>query len=285
MKSDVIVTDATNRIIKDLCRITIDEIEYICEMHEETSEGINGVTAIYYCFGDLSEQYPFKFKSWERNMWGTIDYPIATNFLDGGEHFIKIEEVVNNSVYYTLDEQFIPSSIARQEYVDSTFALKSDIKDVDLSGYETKDDAQAKYDELKSIKSDWNQNDSSSSKYIENRTHWIDSSFGLLLDECETTENDGKLPLNTPFVDTTYKITLNGISYICKPHYNWDEDFSIGNSRLEPCPDDDGNSIPDMTNPIDVPFLITVYDNSHLLDGGGDGNIDVGSLPPYLYDW
>lgn len=45
-----------------------------------------------------------------------------------------------------LDEKFIPDTIARTDYVHENFALKSDVKDVDLSAYETKADAQLKYD-------------------------------------------------------------------------------------------------------------------------------------------
>ena len=51
-----------------------------------------------------------------------------------------------------LDEKYISETIARTEYVDNNFALKSDLDNIDLSSYETKENAQLKYDELQNSK-------------------------------------------------------------------------------------------------------------------------------------
>ena len=65
--------------------------------------------------------------------------------LGNAYHTIKVELLISDSEeYHPLDEKFIPDTIAR----------KLDVKDIDLSGYETKEDSQAKYDELSSEKKD-----------------------------------------------------------------------------------------------------------------------------------
>lgn len=89
-----------------------------------------------------------------------------------GTYTVSVSEVQKNIV--TLSEDFIPDTIARTEYVDANFALKSDLNNIDLSGYETKEDSIAKYDEVKSliVQSDWNQNDANALDYVKNRTHY-----------------------------------------------------------------------------------------------------------------
>ena len=57
--------------------------------------------------------------------------------------------------------------------------------------YETKEDATAKYDEVKAlvnekaVQSDWSQNDETAADYIKNRTHYEDVSYEVLLEETE----------------------------------------------------------------------------------------------------
>lgn len=63
--------------------------------------------------------------------------------------WVWVDIVEKEAGISTLDEQCIPDTIARTSYVDENFALKSDLQNIDLSEYETKDDAQAKLDEAK----------------------------------------------------------------------------------------------------------------------------------------
>lgn len=70
-----------------------------------------------------------------------------SNEMNSSSHTLKID-ILGDVSYHTLDENFIPDTIARTEYVDSTFARKEDVQDVDLSNYETKQNAQLKYDEF-----------------------------------------------------------------------------------------------------------------------------------------
>lgn len=86
----------------------------------------------------------------------------------------------------TIRENVLPDTLARKDYVHENFALKSDIKDVDLSAYETKEDAQLKYDEITGSKADWNQNNENAIDYIKNKTH------GEILAESEVIIFDNK---------------------------------------------------------------------------------------------
>lgn len=65
----------------------------------------------------------------------------------GGTYTVSVAELQENFV--TLSEDFIPDTIARTEYVDENFALKSDLQNIDLSALETKTDSQSKLDEAK----------------------------------------------------------------------------------------------------------------------------------------
>ena len=48
-----------------------------------------------------------------------------------------------------LDEKFIPDTIARTTDIESTYATKTDLENIDLSAYETAENAQLKFDEAK----------------------------------------------------------------------------------------------------------------------------------------
>lgn len=53
-----------------------------------------------------------------------------------------------NALYLTPDDSINLSEYAKLNYVDENFALKSDIENIDLSEYETKSDAQTKFDSV-----------------------------------------------------------------------------------------------------------------------------------------
>ena len=64
-----------------------------------------------------------------------------------GSHTIAVYEV--SETVHKLNEVFIPDTIARTEDIASTYALKTDLENIDLSGYETTENAQSKLDEAK----------------------------------------------------------------------------------------------------------------------------------------
>ena len=111
-----------------------------------------------------------------------------------------------------IDEKFIPDTIARTQYVDENFALKSDLQNIDLSALETKEDAQLKYDTITAAKANWNQNDENAIDYIRNRPFY---------------ETD---PILTSFIPETtlseYENEEEDMFYMCI--YNFDKVIQIG---------------------------------------------------------
>ena len=144
---------SNDEVFNGLYKINIDGIEYICDTYMEEQPSLQ--TFYHYCLGDLTENYPFKIETWVRDLWGNdITYPFAFSFMDNETHLVKIEQVIKNTIYKQLDENFIPDTIARKTYIDDNFALKSDLENLDLSSYETKEDSQEKYDALNNAKAD-----------------------------------------------------------------------------------------------------------------------------------
>ena len=78
------------------------------------------------------DEYPFSIFYYEG------EFRISSNI--GGDHTVKIYTVSKTATIKQLDEKYIPDTIARKEYVDTNFALKSEIGDVDLSNYYTKEE-------------------------------------------------------------------------------------------------------------------------------------------------
>ena len=154
-----------------------------------------------------------------------------------------------------------------KEYVDTQIEA---IPTPDMSDYETKVDAQTKYDEIVGAKADWNQNDESALDYVKNRTHWVEQETDVIKESTTDTEWSYGLNFNGYPVDTiynenaTYIVKVDGISYQCIPWVCNDE-FYIGDSRLWDIVDENG----DDAHPENVPFLIYVYH-----DDNGD---------PYIY--
>lgn len=131
------------------------------------------------------------------------------------------------------------------------------------STYETKEDAQLKYDELKEIKPDWNENDSAAPDYIKNRTHWVEKELKTIVEETTETEirngdiffdyvggKDDEIHSNK-----TYIVTVDGVSYSCVPYYS-SEGITLGNSEL----------LESDSNVNNLPFAVT-YTNDY--DGSG----------------
>ena len=179
-------------------------------------------------------------------------------------HTLKIEKVVGETIK-THDDKYISSSIARKEYVDENFALKSDLDNIDLSPLETKEDAQLKYDELTNSKADnkhshmWND--------IEDKPFGEEVATEVLVEE--TSEN------NVEEVEFTYNsyyptqkisagekciVTFDGVAYSCTA-YDYTDSFGdwyvcLGDSRIYWNEDFEGNRIEDDFHIENVPFNI-----------------------------
>ena len=151
---------------------------------------------------------------------------------------ISIYELQGGITY--LDEKFIPDTIARKSDLESI-----DIPEVDLTPYETKEDAQLKYDEITSAKADWNQNDESAIDYIYNRTHWVEveEETAEFLSETVITEVEADAQgrsfsaiselNNTWFIidNNTFIVTFDGVQYRC-PAWNYNGNDYFGNANL-----------------------------------------------------
>lgn len=85
--------------------------------------------------------------------------------------------------YDTLKElgDLIDDNTDAIEALETIATSKASIEYVQV-GYETKDDAQAKYDAIVEAKADWNMNDEADLAYIKNRTHWVDTTHVVLFD-------------------------------------------------------------------------------------------------------
>ena len=184
----------------------------------------NGDYFYLYNSGGATSEVRFEKKEWNDNPELTLEtYDVHIDISDG-EYTKQIEE------------KFIPDTIARTTYVDSTFARKEDIKDVDLSNYETKEDAQLKYNTIVEAKADWSQNDNTAINYIKNRTHWAEESTEVMLAEQTLEGIDGGdsyitgyyasitgLDNNSLIVGNAYIITVDGVAYRCEAFYTYGE--------------------------------------------------------------
>lgn len=107
-----------------------------------TKGGINNSVTLGSLDGSFSD-YPFFLTVDEVMNFGEVN--VWCN--SAGNHSFAIYKTNKN--LKTLDEQYISNEIARTEYVDANFALKSDLQNIDLSSLETKEDSQSKLDEAK----------------------------------------------------------------------------------------------------------------------------------------
>ena len=104
-----------------------------------------------------------------------------------------------------------------------------------------------------SIPSDWNQNDETASDYIKNRTHWVESELitSPYLSSLTTRAGVMEVSVGTPIWEgEKYIVTIDGVRYASQAYYTEDWCAALGDSRLYN-PDD-------MSNPVDLPFFITI---------------------------
>ena len=106
----------------------------------------------------------------------------------------------------------------------------------------------AELDTIKDAKADWNQNNDNSIDYIKNRTHWVDMSTEVVVEETTETLD---IELNDDLFDGKYIVTVDGVSYICESYANHLAEPSLGDSRLFVAED--------TSNPMDVPFVVMSY--------------------------
>lgn len=133
-------------------------------------------------------------------------------------------------------------------------ALKTDIDNIDLSDYatkeeitetyETKEDAQLKYDELADAKADWNQNDENAIDYIKNRPFY-EGEPEIHYNLPETTISDeSSLSLGFTYLQgtlsiedgRTYEVIINGNVYTAKCVQIDSSGFTLGDKNLQEYP-------------------------------------------------
>ena len=227
--------------------VTLDGTRYECErwyytafFEEEVYYGNGTIEGI-----DHNEDKPFLISCAKG---GSYKIRYNWNFVtaDTDTHTVTIEiPSETTTVYHPLDERFIPESIARTTYVDENFALKSDLENIniDLSPYETKEDAQLKYDTIVDAKADWSQNNVNAIDYVKNRTHWVEESLAEHLAETVITEVEADAQgrscttiqeLKNVFLvvyGQTFIVTFDGVQYRCPAFSAGGNDY-IGNANL-----------------------------------------------------
>ena len=131
---------------------------------------------------------------------------------------------------------------------------KTKLDSINPSAYESKEDAQLKYDEITSAKADWNQNDENAIDYVKNRTHWVEGDATSIVVIPETTQTyKVEITNGILFENTEYLVIMDGVEYICKGIDNGEHAPFIGDSRI----------VNSDHSPSDVPFYIqSSYDKA-----------------------
>ena len=154
---------------------------------------------------------------------------------------------------------------------EARYNLKAAHVDHTHDTYETKEDAQAKYDTIISAKADWNQNDETAIDYVKNRTHWVEVSKEVVFEEQTVEYEQNGTYLNgmdncDPNVATLI-VTIDGAQYQCETWMRNGE-CAFGDSRL----------LEDDSNPENVPFAIVAWYYNDDYDG-------TGTITKHWYEW
>lgn len=108
-----------------------------------------------------------KLKSF-RSDWGQND-PNANDYIKDRTHWID-----DDGNIHTLDECYIPDTIARTSDVEASFSAKAEAEHAheisDVNGLQTALDSKANSTDI--VQSDWSQNDESAADYVKGRTHY-----------------------------------------------------------------------------------------------------------------
>lgn len=86
----------------------------------------------------------------------------------------KVVAIQGNSILLEQDDTYDYATVS---------SLDNKVDKTTLAQYETKADAQLKFDTIANAKADWNQNDSTAIDYVKNRTHWVEGTTYHPLDE------------------------------------------------------------------------------------------------------
>ena len=264
--------------------VTLDGTKYECErwyytefFEEETYYGNGVIKGI-----DHYEDKPFLISCSKSGSYKiSYDWNFVTD--DTDTHTVTIEipsETATTVIYHPLDERYIPDTIARKsdlssikvskaeeathaETADSattaataTKASQDSEGNVITDTYETKEDAQAKYDELNGAKA--NVEHTHSYNDLTDRTHWVESNVSTEV-LCTSEEYfPGDELYGTPIdINSTYRITLNGVAYECMPYILKEvvgisgDIYGLGNSEISSF----GVSV---DGSIDAPFCIEI---------------------------
>ena len=113
--------------------------------------------------------------------------------------------------------------------------------------YETKEDAQVKYDTITEAKTDWNQNDETAIDYVKNRTHWVEQVTEVMLEEqdvisvdhsffaCAKADLTDYMSISECDIDQYFTVTVNGVKYKCTSWHDVAYEANtifIGDSRI-----------------------------------------------------
>lgn len=145
----------------------------------------------------------------------------------------------------------------------------------DLSAYETKEDSQIKYDELKEIKSDWNQNDETAPDYIKNRICYVTDPVDYVLLEEQAIIFDDTLSYfdDTATLETgdglTYVVTFDNTVYECLLTDIGDGNVYIGNGSLN------SDEYQDTGEPFYVSSYVSEYGMVILTSTVGEHSISI----------
>lgn len=127
-------------VLGETYQIVIDGVEYeptVCKEYQSMYETykVLGNPSLHNAGSENSGEEYLWIDNFHFFMTGKTGKTVSVKILGKGEGIVPI------------DEEFLPETIARTEYVNANFALKSDLQNIDLSEYETKTDAQTKLDE------------------------------------------------------------------------------------------------------------------------------------------
>lgn len=109
--------------------------------------------------------------------------------------------------------------VAKAETAEQATKATQDANgNVIIDTYETKEDAQTKYDTITNAKADWNQNDESAIDYVKNRTHYSEVVNLHVLDETTYDVSSNKVvklqePLPNMIIGATYTVVCNGVEH------------------------------------------------------------------------
>lgn len=216
---------------------------------------------------------------WEGETLYFGDYYIANNDGEVTTNYDGVSLFIFRKVYKTtqLEQIYIPDSIARTSYVDENFALKSDLEDIDLSAYETKSDAQIKFNEISNLVGD-----TAVSEQIEEAVSSLDTIVAV--DE----NSDGNIVLRQyipeeDFIQVDKTLTIEGAAADAKAVGDRLQNISVDIAPITVTdPNDDGNVVLESLPDNFEDWLRLDGSNAMLADINADGHTVTGLKDPEI---